>query len=91
MGMFDKLAYFLGLKKREVSVLVIGLDNSGKSTMLNHFKTDEQKTADIVPTVGYNVEKFKGKNGFRDSYPWNIIQLFTLAYLNYYIVISNII
>lgn len=61
MGMFDKLVYALGLKKREASVLVIGLDNSGKSTMLNHFKTEDQKTTDIVPTVGFNVEKFKGK------------------------------
>ncbi|XP_068210694.1 ADP-ribosylation factor-like protein 6 [Palaemon carinicauda] len=62
MGMFDKLAFFLGLKKREASVLVIGLDNSGKSTMLNHFKTEDQKTTEIVPTVGFNVEKFKAKN-----------------------------
>lgn len=61
MGMFDKLAFALGLKKREASVLVIGLDNSGKSTMLNHFKSDDQKSTEIVPTVGFNVEKFKGE------------------------------
>ena len=61
MGMFDKLAFALGLKKREASVLVIGLDNSGKSTMLNHFKAEDQKSTEIVPTVGFNVEKFKGE------------------------------
>ena len=60
--MFDKLAFYLGIKKREANVLVIGLDNSGKSTMLNHFKSEDQRTSDIVPTVGFNVEKFKGRD-----------------------------
>lgn len=59
MGFFDKLANFLGLKKKECSVLVVGLDNSGKSTILNHFKPDEEKYHNIVPTVGFTVEKFK--------------------------------
>jgi GTPase SAR1 family protein len=59
MGFFDKLANVLGLKKKECNVLIVGLDNSGKSTLLNNFKTEEQRQADIVPTVGFNVEKFK--------------------------------
>ena len=59
MGLFDKLVNFLGLKKKEYSVLVLGLDNSGKSTILNHFKPDEEKYHNIVPTVGFSVEKFK--------------------------------
>ena len=59
MGLFDKLVNFLGLKKKECSVLVLGLDNSGKSTILNHFKPDEEKYHNIVPTVGFSVEKFK--------------------------------
>ncbi|KAF2356813.1 Small GTP-binding protein domain [Trinorchestia longiramus] len=62
MGLFDKLAFSLGLKKREANVLVVGLDNAGKSTVLNHFKPEDQRTSDVVPTVGYNVEKFKTKN-----------------------------
>ena len=61
MGFFDKLASLLGLRKAECSVLVVGLDNSGKSTLLNHFKPDEEKHSDIVPTVGFNVEKFKSE------------------------------
>lgn len=59
MGLFDKLANILGLKKKECNVLVVGLDNSGKSTILNHFKPDDLKSHDIVPTVGFSVEKFK--------------------------------
>jgi len=52
----------LGLRKKECNVLVVGLDNSGKSTLLNHFKPEEQQNANIVPTVGFNVEKFKNRN-----------------------------
>ncbi|CAG7833004.1 unnamed protein product [Allacma fusca] len=62
MGFFDKLVGFLGWRKREVNVLVAGLDNSGKSTLLNHFKPDEYRTTDVVPTIGFNVEKFQYKN-----------------------------
>lgn len=37
MGLFDKLAGWLGLKK-EVNVLCLGLDNSGKTTVINRLK-----------------------------------------------------
>ncbi|KAL8559203.1 ADP-ribosylation factor-like protein 6 [Nucella lapillus] len=61
MGFFDTLAIWLGMKKKEVSVLVVGLDNSGKTTIINHFKPNEAKNHDIVPTVGFNVERFTSK------------------------------
>lgn len=62
MGLFDTFAKWLGLKKREVNVLVVGLDNSGKTTIINHFKSEDSKNHDIVPTVGINVEKFQTKS-----------------------------
>ena len=45
-------------KKPAAKIVVVGLDNSGKTTILNHLKTDKTKTesSDIVPT---------GKNLFR--------------------------
>jgi len=61
MGFLDKLVSALGLRKKEANVLVVGLDNSGKSTLLNHFKPEQEQNANIVPTVGFNVEKFKSK------------------------------
>ena len=61
MGFLDRLSSVLGLRKKECNVLVVGLDNSGKSTLLDHFKPEEQQNANIVPTVGFNVEKFKSK------------------------------
>uniref|UniRef100_A0A667X9Z3 ADP-ribosylation factor-like 6 n=1 Tax=Myripristis murdjan TaxID=586833 RepID=A0A667X9Z3_9TELE len=53
MGLFDKLAGLLGLKKKEVNVLCLGLDNSGKSTIINQLKPSNAQTQDIVPTIGF--------------------------------------
>lgn len=61
MGLFDKLTCFLGLKKREVKILVVGLNNSGKSTIINQLKPEEERSSEIVPTVGLSVEKFKNQ------------------------------
>ncbi|ESO88897.1 hypothetical protein LOTGIDRAFT_204362 [Lottia gigantea] len=58
MGLLDRLARWLGMKKKEANVLVVGLDNSGKTTILNYLKPEECKSHDIVPTVGFSVEKF---------------------------------
>lgn len=61
MGLLDKLVNYLGLKKKEVKILVVGLNNSGKSTVVNNLKLDENKANEIVPTLGLNVDKFKRK------------------------------
>lgn len=61
MGLFQKLALFLGIRKKEVNVLVIGLNNSGKSTVINQFKNEEDRVTEIVPTVGFSVERFQRK------------------------------
>lgn len=59
MGLFDRLSNWLGLKKREANVLVIGLNNSGKSTLVDKFKPEERRVHHSTPTVGFNVEKFQ--------------------------------
>ncbi|RXM92227.1 ADP-ribosylation factor-like protein 6 [Acipenser ruthenus] len=59
MGLFDKLAGWLGIKKKEVHVLCLGLDNSGKTTIINKLKPSNAQTQDIVPTIGFSIEKFK--------------------------------
>lgn len=41
MGVFDNLMKWLGLKRKEVKVLCVGLDNSGKTTVLNQLKPEE--------------------------------------------------
>ena len=69
MGLFDRLANILGLRKKEVNVLVVGLNNSGKSTVINHFKREDDRCIDIVPTVAFNVEKFACKLHNKQSGP----------------------
>ncbi|KAF4106580.1 hypothetical protein G5714_012570 [Onychostoma macrolepis] len=58
-GLFDKLAGWLGLKKKEVNVLCLGLDNSGKTTIINQLKPSNAQAQDIVPTICFSIEKFK--------------------------------
>lgn len=41
MGLFDRLSNWLGLKKKEINVLCIGLDNSGKTTIINKLKPEK--------------------------------------------------
>ncbi|CAH2011225.1 unnamed protein product [Acanthoscelides obtectus] len=62
MGIFQKLVQFLGVRKREVNVLVVGLNNSGKSTVVNRFKNQDERVTEIVPTVGFAVERFQNQN-----------------------------
>ncbi|XP_068185758.1 ADP-ribosylation factor-like protein 6 isoform X2 [Antennarius striatus] len=62
MGLLDKLSGWLGLKKKEVNVLCLGLDNSGKTTIINQLKPSNTQTQEIVPTIGFNIEKFKSSS-----------------------------
>ena len=41
MGVLDKLVNWLGIKKKEINVLCIGLDNSGKTTIINKLKPEK--------------------------------------------------
>ncbi|XP_056890420.1 ADP-ribosylation factor-like protein 6 isoform X1 [Takifugu flavidus] len=79
MGLLDKLSSWLGLRKKEVNVLCLGLDNSGKTTIINQLKpsnpsnllgpfseewkhVSQTQTQEIVPTIGFNIEKFKSSS-----------------------------
>nr|XP_002128692.1 ADP-ribosylation factor-like protein 6 [Ciona intestinalis] len=58
MGILDKLASWLNLKKKEARILCVGLDNSGKSTIINQLKPVRSRNVEVVPTVGFCVEQF---------------------------------
>eukprot|EP00670_Eutreptiella_braarudii_P006700 CAMPEP_0174288086 /NCGR_PEP_ID=MMETSP0809-20121228/19042_1 /TAXON_ID=73025 ORGANISM="Eutreptiella gymnastica-like, Strain CCMP1594" /NCGR_SAMPLE_ID=MMETSP0809 /ASSEMBLY_ACC=CAM_ASM_000658 /LENGTH=167 /DNA_ID=CAMNT_0015385023 /DNA_START=24 /DNA_END=524 /DNA_ORIENTATION=+ len=58
MGLFQS--------KKKIDLITCGLDNSGKSTIINHLKPSKQKEEQLAPTVGYQVESFsKGKVNFK--------------------------
>ncbi|GME68787.1 unnamed protein product [[Candida] boidinii] len=55
-------------KSREIRMLMLGLDNAGKTTIL--YKLKLGKTKQTVPTVGFNVETIKYKN--MTMHTWDI-------------------
>ncbi|TDG42884.1 hypothetical protein AWZ03_010704 [Drosophila navojoa] len=58
MGMLHNLTGLIKVKKDKMTILVLGLNNSGKSTIINHFKKSNEQSAIMVPTVGFLIEQF---------------------------------
>ncbi|XP_072417937.1 ADP-ribosylation factor 2-like [Chiloscyllium punctatum] len=54
------LLSLFGLSKREMRILMVGLDAAGKTTILYKFKLGEVVTT--IPTIGFNVETVEYKN-----------------------------
>ncbi len=61
MGLFGKIFGMLG-RRRKAHVLCVGLDNSGKTTIINWLKPKKTATQEVVPTVGFQVEEFTKAN-----------------------------
>lgn len=59
MGFFDRILKIFGVKKDGAKIVCVGLDNSGKTTLLNKMKKPKEQQNDIVPTVGFVCEKFE--------------------------------
>mmetsp|Transcript_29310 Transcript_29310/g.40509 ORF Transcript_29310/g.40509 Transcript_29310/m.40509 type:complete len:187 (+) Transcript_29310:298-858(+) len=64
MGFLQKLLNALGVTKEKVNVLVVGLDNSGKTTIIEKLKQQsagpkKQGPIETTPTVGFNVDTFQ--------------------------------
>jgi len=64
MGFLSRLLGVLGVSKEKVNVLIIGLDNSGKTTIIEKLKQQstpkgaKQGPIETTPTVGFNVDTF---------------------------------
>lgn len=69
--MFEKLFGKILSKERkpkQISILIIGLNNSGKSTIVNFFKNTDVRKSMTIPTIGFNVEHFESKFNFLFGY-----------------------
>lgn len=52
--------------KTHLTIITCGLDNAGKSTIINELKPQEQRSDAIAATFGYNIEEFeKGNVAFK--------------------------
>ena len=45
--------------KKKAKIIIVGLDNSGKTTLINHLKPAKESVAEVTPTVGFKLETFK--------------------------------
>lgn len=58
-SLFNRLSTVFN-RSSEVRILMLGLDNSGKTTILYHLQIGE--VVSTIPTIGFNVETVQFKN-----------------------------
>ena len=56
MGSFLSSLYDMAYGNKTAQILILGLDASGKTTIINRIKTGTNTVT--VPTIGFNTEKF---------------------------------
>ena len=56
----------LGLATKPARLIVVGLDNAGKSMLINHLKPARAAAFEVTPTVGFSSETFS-RGGFTFS------------------------
>lgn len=60
MGLLDKLSAWVGGGGgTRATVLVLGLDGSGKSSLLNALRPPDQRSTHSEPTVGQQRDQFQ--------------------------------
>lgn len=91
MGLLDALIEWLGIGRRDVSVLVVGLDNSGKTSLLNYLRPKDTQNSYIVPTVGFGVEHFVCKSLSFTAFDMSGQSRYRTLWSNYYRTTNGII
>merc|ERR550514_1914519 len=61
MGMLFSKLFSALFGSKEVRILILGLDNAGKTTILYRLQVDEP-IGQTIPTIGFNVETLQYKN-----------------------------
>lgn len=69
MGILHNLADLIKIKKDKMTILVLRLDNSGKSSIINHFKKSSDQRSIVQGTVGLMVKQFSIK------WLWNYLRI----------------
>eukprot|EP00300_Choanocystis_sp_HF-7_P042962 c9612_g1_i1.p1 GENE.c9612_g1_i1~~c9612_g1_i1.p1 ORF type:complete len:191 (+),score=33.14 c9612_g1_i1:23-574(+) len=59
-ALFSALRGLFGSK--DVRILILGLDNAGKTTILNKLQLPDSPSAPTVPTIGFNMKEISFRN-----------------------------
>ena len=62
MGIFMSRLFSSLFGGREVRILILGLDNAGKTTILYRLQNESDEAIQTIPTIGFNVETLQYKN-----------------------------
>lgn len=57
MGILDRLIRTMKRNDREVRIIILGLDNSGKTTIIK--KLSNEDVQHITPTQGFNIKSLE--------------------------------
>mmetsp|Transcript_22754 Transcript_22754/g.26736 ORF Transcript_22754/g.26736 Transcript_22754/m.26736 type:complete len:186 (+) Transcript_22754:88-645(+) len=62
MGIFFSRVFQKLFGSKEVRILILGLDNAGKTTILYKLQNESDEDIQTIPTIGFNVETLSYKN-----------------------------
>merc|ERR1712110_365342 len=62
MGIITSKMFASLFGRKEVRILILGLDNAGKTTILYRLQNESDHAVQTIPTVGFNVETLQYKN-----------------------------
>eukprot|EP01033_Poteriospumella_lacustris_P019737 gene19737-14337_t len=62
MGLFVSRLFQTLFGSKEIRILILGLDNAGKTTILYRLQNDSDENIQTIPTIGFNVEVLQYKN-----------------------------
>ena len=60
----------MGNSTKKCNIIIVGLDNSGKSTLINFLKPKYKQEVDLAATVGYKTETFQ-----RQGYEFTVFDM----------------
>ena len=58
---------------KEIRILILGLDNAGKTTILYRLQNESDEAVQTIPTIGFNVETLQYKNIKVRGFSWSCV------------------
>ena len=74
MGILFSKVFETLFGSKEVRILILGLDNAGKTTILYRLQNESDEAVQTIPTIGFNVETLQYKNIKVSTHIRNIIK-----------------